>query len=140
MRRSAASSGRGSRRRAACRTCADARSALRRRAPCPLSSPDHLLYRSSPHDDGLERGDAKSSAEHRLRWASTLRLPAVLGDWAWLCRNGLPFLQLFENTPSLRRVDVDAGAHRARERNLPDVAALGGRGPPRHDPLPYPPL
>src|SRR6266850_475022 len=46
----------------------------------------------------------------------------------YLCRNGLLRLfKFFQDTPRFRRVDVDAGAHRARERDLPDVAALRRR-------------
>src|SRR5581483_6843335 len=37
------------------------------------------------------------------------------------------FLQLLGEPARLRRVDMDAGAHRARERDLPDVAALRRR-------------
>src|SRR5205807_114591 len=77
------------------------------------------------------RGDAKSSVPNTASAGllpSCGGLPAVCGDWARFCslgRDGLPGLfQLFQDTPHLCRVDVDAGAHRARERDLPDVAAL----------------
>src|SRR5439155_6725172 len=36
------------------------------------------------------------------------------------------FLQLFDDPPRPRRVDVDAGAHRARQRDRANVAALRG--------------
>src|SRR4051812_43662924 len=53
----------------------------------------------------------------------------------YLRGNGLPlcFLQLLQDTPNLRRVDVDPGAHRAREGHLADVAALRRRRLGAHD-------
>src|SRR5919197_2147949 len=66
--------------------------------------------------------------EVRLGWASASRLPAVFGG---LCaslrryRLGL-LLQLFDDPPRPRRIDVDAGAHRARQRDRANVSALRG--------------
>src|SRR6266480_3356555 len=62
-------------------------------------------------------------------------LAAASGLWrlglvtdCYLCRHGLLGLfQFLQDTPRFRRVDVDAGAHRARDRDLPDVAALRRR-------------
>src|SRR5437763_126669 len=76
---------------------------------------------------GSRRGDAKILC--RTPPALGFYLAAASGLWrlgfACLGRNGLRLLlQLFQDTPNLRRVDVDAGAHRARDRHLPDVAAL----------------
>src|SRR3954447_21589224 len=51
-----------------------------------------------------------------------------------LSRNGLRLLlPLFDYSPRPRRVDADAGPHRARERDLPDVAPLRGRRLRAHD-------
>src|SRR4051794_38305082 len=36
-------------------------------------------------------------------------------------------VQLVDDAPNARRIDVDAGAHRAGQGDLLDVAALGGR-------------
>src|SRR5260370_17072072 len=81
---------------------------------CSLSS---FFTGSPPRIDrartvaGSRRGDAKSSAEHRLGWASASRLPAVLGDWACtrlllLRGNGLlGLLQLFQHPPRLLPAD-----------------------------------
>src|SRR5205823_11036796 len=78
---------------------------------------------------------AKSSAEHRLGKASAGE-PAASCLWRLgsmsLCRNCLS-LQLLDDTPRLRRIDVDTGAHRGRERDLPDVAALRRRRLRAHD-------
>src|ERR687888_2015249 len=64
--------------------------------------------------------------EVRLGWASASRLPAVSGGGCASLRRyrfGL-CLQLFDDSPRPRRVDVDAGAHRARQRDRANVAAL----------------
>src|SRR5919198_4026756 len=66
--------------------------------------------------------------EVRLGWTSASRLPAVSGGGCASLRRyrfGL-CLQLFDDSPRPRRVDVDAGAHRARQRDRSNVAALGG--------------
>src|SRR5207302_9675572 len=94
--------------------------ARRRRVPCRISAFLHLHSRMPP------RRPARSLAEVRLGWASASRLPAVSGglcaslrrDWFGL------LLQLFDDPPRPRRVDVDAGAHRARQRDGSNVAAL----------------
>src|SRR5438477_10995641 len=51
-------------------------------------------------------------------------LPAVFGGLVGLGRY-CSFLQLLEDPARARGVDVDAGAHRARQRDAADVAALG---------------
>src|SRR5919198_2836125 len=69
---------------------------------------------------------ARSLAEVRLGWASALRPPAVSGGVCASLRRyrfGL-LLQLLDDSPRPRRVDVDAGAHRARQRDAANVAAL----------------
>src|SRR5439155_16329760 len=135
-RRSAASSGRGSRPRAASRTSATAPSGRRRPSLCPLSSPNHLL----PSDRARTKGGLGEEAMRRSSGPNAPRegfrpqrgLLPVSGDG--LCDNLqlgwnglLGFVQLLDDTSDLRRVDVDSGAHRARERDLLDVAPLGGR-------------
>src|SRR5438105_12619765 len=81
---------------------------------------------SPPSRTARRRPARDCSRKVRLGWASASRLPAVSGG---LCaslrryRFGL-LLQLFDDPPRPRRVDVDAGAHRARQRDGSNVAAL----------------
>src|SRR5689334_21124190 len=65
-----------------------------------------------------------------LDWTSASRLPVVFGGLVWLrghcvfCRRSF-FVELFDDAPRPRRIDVDPGAYRAGQGNSLDVAALG---------------
>src|ERR687888_592605 len=64
--------------------------------------------------------------EVRLGWASASRLPAVSGGGCASLRRYRfrLLLQLFDDSPRPRRVDVDPGIHRARQRDRANVATL----------------
>src|SRR4030095_1316870 len=62
-----------------------------------------------------------SSAQHA---ANGLWRVQFLSSYGFFCRS---LLELFDDSPRPRRVDVDPWAHRGRECNAVDVAALRGR-------------
>src|SRR5205085_8479836 len=74
-----------------------------------------------------EGGFPRAASAGFLGKVSDLSLPAVSGDGRLLCGNCcLLLLELADDVTGLRRVDVDARAHRGRERDLADVLSLRG--------------
>src|SRR5439155_4312207 len=74
----------------------------------------------------------KTSRKDRLDWTSalsryqwSLAMGWFLRGYGFFCRS---LLELFDDAPRPRRVDMDSGAHRGRQCNAVDVAALRGRG------------
>src|SRR6266508_1042323 len=104
--------------------------APRRPAPCLFSATNHLLNQSRPPRAGTSRRFSLGPPRLDFRPLRSCQLSLATGVSADSLRRGFgPFLLLGDALGSLG-IDVDAGPHRARQRDRADVAALrrGGLG------------
>src|SRR5437588_13129854 len=86
---------------------------------CTRSPPTSVRALAGPNEEAIVLGGPP-------RLGFCLPAASCLGQWVLLCGNRFRLLlQLLEDPPRPRRIDVDAGPHRTHPRAPPKVRPLG---------------